>query len=133
MIRFLQTEGPVKKIILSGILLVICAAMVVTFIPGGLTDFLTGQPGRGIVAKVAGTDITSDEIRQSARQIAQRQAQQYGQMGAQLIPMLMPQATQIAANQLIIRQAMLAEAERFSPAASSSANSNMKICCRAEA
>jgi peptidyl-prolyl cis-trans isomerase D len=113
MIRFLQTEGPVKKVILSGILLVICGAMVVTFIPGGLTDFLTGQPGRGIVAKVSGTDITSDEIRQSARQIAQRQAQQYGQMAAQLIPMLMPQATQMAANQLIMRQAMLAEADKM--------------------
>ncbi len=42
MIRFLQTQGPTKKIILSGILLVICGAMIITFIPGGLTSELTG-------------------------------------------------------------------------------------------
>jgi len=42
MIRFLQTQGPAKKIILSGILLVICAAMVIAFIPGGLGSDLMG-------------------------------------------------------------------------------------------
>ena len=67
MIRFLQTQGPTKKIILSGILLVICGAMVITFIPGGLTDELTGQPGKGIVAKVGGGDISADEVRQTGK------------------------------------------------------------------
>ena len=75
MIRFLQTQGPTKKIILSGILLVICGAMVIAFIPGGLTDELTGQPGKGVVAKVNGSDISADEIRQTARQMAQQDAQ----------------------------------------------------------
>ena len=36
MIRFLQTPGPLKKIILGGMLLLICAAMVITLVPGGL-------------------------------------------------------------------------------------------------
>ena len=54
MIRFLQTQDPTKKIILSGILLVICGAMVITLIPGGLASELTGQPGAGVIAKVAG-------------------------------------------------------------------------------
>src|ERR1039457_5112706 len=58
MIRFLQTQGPTKKIILSGILLVICGAMVLTFIPGGLTSELTGTPGKGIVAKVDGRFVS---------------------------------------------------------------------------
>jgi len=51
MIRFLQTEGPFKKIVLSGLLLLICAAMAITLIPGGLGGELTGTPGKGIVAK----------------------------------------------------------------------------------
>ena len=76
MIRFLQTEGPVKKIVLSGLLLLICAAMVIAFVPGIGTD--TGTPGRGILAKVNGEDITVQEVHDTARQIAQRQAQQYG-------------------------------------------------------
>ena len=38
MIRFLQTPGPTKKIILGGMLLVICAAMVITLVPGGIGD-----------------------------------------------------------------------------------------------
>jgi peptidyl-prolyl cis-trans isomerase D len=113
MIRFLQTQGPTKKIILSGILLVICGAMVITFIPGGLTSDLTGQPGAGVVAKVAGTSITSDEVRQSARQIAQQQAQRYGEMAQRIMPFLINQATQQAANQLIMRQALLVEAEKM--------------------
>jgi hypothetical protein len=47
MIRFLQTEGPFKKIVLSGLLLLICAAMAITLIPGGLGSDLTGTPGKG--------------------------------------------------------------------------------------
>src|SRR3984893_19035144 len=55
MIRFLQTPGPTKKIILGGMLLVICAAMVITLVPGGIGDSIgLGGPGQGVVAKVAG-------------------------------------------------------------------------------
>jgi len=78
MIRFLQTQGPTKKIVLSGILLVICGAMVIAFIPGGITSELTGQPGKGIVAKVDGSEITADEVRQTARQMLQQQMPQGG-------------------------------------------------------
>jgi peptidyl-prolyl cis-trans isomerase D len=110
MIRFLQTQGPTKKIILSGILLVICGAMVITFIPGGLTDELTGQPGKGIVAKVGGGDISADEVRQTARQMAQQDAQRYGEMAAKLMPFLIQQETVRAVDQMISRQALLSEA-----------------------
>ena len=45
MIRFLQTPGPIKKIVLGGILLVICVMMVITLIPGGgfLNDLFGGS------------------------------------------------------------------------------------------
>lgn len=113
MIRFLQTQGPTKKIILSGILLVICGAMVITFIPGGLTSELTGTPGKGVVAKVDGGDISADEIRQTARQMAQQDAQRYGEMAAKIMPFLVQQETMRAVDQMINRQALLSEAGRM--------------------
>ena len=113
MIRFLQTQGPTKKIILSGILLVICGAMVITFIPGGLTSELTGQPGKGVIAKVAGGEISADEVRQTARQMAQQDAQRYGEMASKLMPFLIQQETTRAVDQLISRQALLSEASRM--------------------
>jgi peptidyl-prolyl cis-trans isomerase D len=113
MIRFLQTQGPTKKIILSGILLVICGAMVITFIPGGLTSELTGTPGKGVVAKVDGGDISADEIRQTARQMAQQDAQRYGEMATKIMPFLIQQETMRAVDQMINRQALLSEAGRM--------------------
>lgn len=113
MIRFLQTQGPTKKIILSGILLVICGAMVITFIPGGLTSELTGQPGKGVIAKVDGGEISADEVRQTARQMAQQDAQRYGEMAGKLMPFLIQQETTRAVDQLISRQALLSEASRM--------------------
>jgi len=113
MIRFLQTQGPTKKIILSGILLVICGAMVITFIPGGLTSELTGTPGKGIIAKVDGADLSADEVRTTAKQMAQQDAQRYGEMAAKLMPFIMQQETGRAVEQLISRQALLSEAKRM--------------------
>jgi peptidyl-prolyl cis-trans isomerase D len=113
MIRFLQTQGPTKKIILSGILLVICGAMVIAFIPGGLTDELTGQPGKGVIARVNGADISADEIRQTARQMAQQDAQRYGEMASKLMPFLIQQETVRAVDQTINREALLTEANRM--------------------
>ncbi len=112
MIRFLQTEGPFKKIVLSGLLLLICAAMVIAFVPGIGTD-TTGTPGRGVIAKVSGEDITAEQVKEAARQMAQQQAQQYGANASMLIPLLMQQATPRAAEQLIDRQALLVEAQNL--------------------
>jgi len=113
MIRFLQTPGPIKKIILSGILLIFCGAMVITLIPGGLGSDLMGQPARGVVAKVDGQDITTLEVQERARALAQQQIAQYGPMGKQLLPMIMPQATSQAIQQLIAGKAIVAEADRL--------------------
>src|SRR5262249_44879433 len=113
MIRFLQTPGPTKKIILSSLLLIICGGMVITLIPGGLGSDLIGQPSQGVVAKVAGQDITTQEVRDRARQLAEQQVAQYGPMGKQLLPMIMPRAISQSVEQLITGKAIVAEAGRM--------------------
>lgn len=111
MIRFLQTPGPAIKMALGGILLVICASMVITLIPGGFgSDMMGAAPGKGVVAKVAGADVTAEEVRDTARQMLQQQMQQ---ANPQTMAMLMPYFSQRAADQLITRQALIAEAARL--------------------
>jgi peptidyl-prolyl cis-trans isomerase D len=113
MIRFLQTEGPIKKIVLSGLLLLICGAMAITLIPGGLGTDLTGAPGKGIIAKVSGENITVEQVRQTAKDMAAQQAQQYGKNASMLMPFLIQQDTQRAVDQLIGREALLSEGQRM--------------------
>jgi peptidyl-prolyl cis-trans isomerase D len=108
MIRFLQTEGPFKKIVLSGLLLLICAAMVIAFVPGIGTD-VTGTPGKGVVAKVDGEDITADAVRETARGMLQQQGAQLGANASILLPFF----AQRAADQLVDRQALVAEAQHL--------------------
>ena len=110
MIRFLQTPGPVKKVVLGGMLLVICAAMVITLMPGGLgSNIGIGGPGQGVLATVAGQEVTTQEVNRAADQ---RIRQEYPRGGAQaqmLRPFVIPQAAQ----QLINEKAIIAEAERL--------------------
>ena len=110
MIRFLQTPGPLKKIILGGMLLVICAAMVITLVPGGVgSSFGFGGPGRGVVAKVGGEEVTTAEVQRTARQMLRRQFPRGSSQSAMLLPFFAQQA----ANQLIDQKALLAEADRL--------------------
>ena len=114
MIRFLQKSGQTTKYVLGGLLLLICASMVITLIPGGLGgDTFTGTPGRGVVAKVEGQDISPEEVRLTARQMAQQDAQRYGEMAAKIMPFLIQQETPRAVDQLINRQALLSQAARM--------------------
>jgi len=111
MIRFLQTAGQTTKYILGGLLVIICASMVITLIPGGLgSDYFGGAPGRGIVAKVGNSDVTADDVRTTARQMLQQQMQ--GANNANM-GMLLPFFSQRAAEQLITREALIAEAQRI--------------------
>jgi peptidyl-prolyl cis-trans isomerase D len=111
MIRFLQKSGQTTKYVLGGLLLIICASMVITLIPGGLGgEVFGGAPGKGIIAKVGGEDITTDEVRQTARQMLQQQMPQGSSANTS---MLLPFFAQRAAEQLITRQALINEANRI--------------------
>lgn len=94
MIRFLQTPGPLKKIILGGILLVICVMMVITLIPGGfLGDYFGGGVTQaGVLAKVGGQDVNVQEVAQQARLIGRQQFK--GNIPEAIMPYLMQRAAQ---------------------------------------
>jgi peptidyl-prolyl cis-trans isomerase D len=111
MIRFLQTPGPIKKILLGGLLTVICVFMVITLVPGfGSSSFMGGgTPERGVVAKVAGNDITTLEVLRSAKQMVRQQFPKGGEQASMLLPFFTSQAAQ----QLINEKVILAEAERL--------------------
>src|SRR5579872_35417 len=109
MIRFLQTPGPVKKVVLGGLLVVICAAMVIVLVPGGILGDafgFQGDLGQNVLAKVGGQDISVVEVQQAARNMGKRQFPRGLPEG------LMPFLIQQAANNLITENAMLAEARR---------------------
>src|SRR5664279_3860748 len=110
MIRFLQTPGPIKKIVLGGILLVICVMMVITLIPGGgfLNDmFGGGVTQSGILARVGNQDVGLQEVSQQARLIGRQQFK------GNIPPAIMPYLMQRAAQGLITQKALVYEADRM--------------------
>jgi peptidyl-prolyl cis-trans isomerase D len=107
MIRTLQNAGPTLKIILYGILLIICGGMVITLIPGGFGSSLgLGGPPPGVLATIGDEQVTVLEVQREARAMIQRQAS-----GAQA-SMLMPYFAGRAAQELINEKALVAEARR---------------------
>jgi peptidyl-prolyl cis-trans isomerase D len=110
MIRFLQSSGKTTKTILGAMLLLICGAMVITLVPGGILGDAFGFGGvqQGVLARVGGQDVTITDVDRAARRIAQ---QQFG--GRSVPDALLPLLRQSAANQLITQKALLAEAERM--------------------
>lgn len=110
MIRFLQTPGPVKKYVLGGLLVLMTVAMCWYLVPSaGNSGYNFGGAKQGVVAQVGGADITADEVRTTARQMLQQQMPQ----GGANMSMLLPFFSQRAAEQLITRQALIAEATRI--------------------
>ncbi len=109
MLRFLQTPGPMKKIILGGLLLVICVMMVITLVPGGLFGdyFGSGVTTAGVVAKVGTDDITLQQVAQRARMIGRQQFR------GNVPPTLMPFLMQRAADGMITQGALAYEADRI--------------------
>jgi peptidyl-prolyl cis-trans isomerase D len=107
MIRFLQSSGKTMKIILGSLLVIICGAMVITLVPGGILGdaFGFGSVQQGVLAQVAGQDVTMVDIDKTARRIGQ---QQFG--GRSIPEALWPLLRQSAANQLITQKALIAEA-----------------------
>jgi peptidyl-prolyl cis-trans isomerase D len=110
MIRFLQTPGPVKKIVLSSILLIFCGAMVVTLIPGGLGSNLGfGQPAAGVIADIGSQSVTRDEVVRQAQAMLRQQFPRGNAMQGQLLPFF----TSRAAEQLITEKTIISEAQRM--------------------
>jgi peptidyl-prolyl cis-trans isomerase D len=109
MIRFLQTPGPALKIALGTILLVICGSMVITLIPGFGSNLGLGGPAQGVVATVAGQDITAPQVQDQAKQMLRQQFPQGGPQAA----MLMGYFTRPALDRLILQKALVAEASRL--------------------
>jgi peptidyl-prolyl cis-trans isomerase D len=114
MIRFLQKPGPIKKIVLGGILLVICVMMIITLVPGGLFgDYLGGGlTTHGVLAKVGDQEVTVPQVAQQARLIGKQRFQ--GNVPSQLMPYLMQQAAQ----SMITSKAITFEADRMGLAVS---------------
>ncbi len=110
MIRFLQTPGPIKKIVLGSLLVFISAMMAISLIPGiGSSGFLAGTPAHGVIATVDGVDVSAQDVQRQAKQMLQ---QQFPRGGAQMNSLL-PFFAQRAAENLINERLILTEARRM--------------------
>jgi peptidyl-prolyl cis-trans isomerase D len=110
MIRFLQTPGPIKKIVLGGLLTIICVLMAITLIPGfGNSSFMGTNAGAGVIATVNGADVSVTDVQKQARQMVEQQYPRGGAQAQMLIPFYAGRAAQMLINQKV----MLAEAHRM--------------------
>ena len=110
MIRFLQKPGPLKKIILGGILVVVCVMMVITLIPGGgfLNELFGGTLNtEGVVARVGDQEVSRYDVSQQARLIGKQQFK------GNIPPALMPYLMQRAAQSVIAQKMLAYEADRM--------------------
>src|SRR5271166_885621 len=110
MLRFLQKPGPIKKIVLGGILVVVCVMMVITLIPGGgfLNDLFGGSlTTQGVLAKIGTQELSAPEVAQQARLIGKQQFK------GNIPPQIMPYLMQRAAQGLIGQKVLVYEADRM--------------------
>jgi peptidyl-prolyl cis-trans isomerase D len=112
MIRFLQTPGPLKKILLGGLLLIICVMMVVTLVPGGILNDVVGGTASGVIAKIGSQEVTVPQVQKQAQQMAKQQFPRG--FPDQFLPFFM----QRAADGLIMQNVVLYEADKMGLAAS---------------
>jgi peptidyl-prolyl cis-trans isomerase D len=110
MIRFLQTPGPIKKIVLGGLLTFISVMMAITLIPGiGSSSFLGSTPTKGIVATVSGEEISATDVTKQAKRMVEQQFPRGGPQASSLLPFFSQQAV----NNLISEKLLLVEARRM--------------------
>ncbi len=110
MIRQLQNAGPTVKIILGALLVLICASMAITLIPGGIGSSLgIGAPPAGVLATIGDQQVTVPEVQRQARAMIR---QQFPRGGPQ-VSMLLPYVAGQAAEQLINEKALVAEAHHM--------------------
>lgn len=103
MIKFLQTPTKAKKVVLGALLTIVAVMMVITLIPG-IFEGLTNTAGKGVYARVAGHDVTSADVERAAQQMARQQ-----RIPVEYASFVRPQA----ANQLVTKYALIAEARRI--------------------
>ena len=109
MIRTLQNAGPTVKIILGALLVLICASMAITLIPGFGSNLGIGAPPAGVVATIGDQTVTVSEVEREARAMLRQQMPRGGPQAS----MLMPYFASQAAQQLINEKALVAEAHRM--------------------
>ena len=109
MIKFLQAPGKTKKIVLGGMLIVICGAMVITLVPGGMLGNALGFNNlqANVIASVDNQDIGVAEVRDTAQRMGRQQFPRG--FPSQFLPFLMERAAQMLINQKV----MLAEADHM--------------------
>ncbi len=109
MIRQLQNAGPTLKIILGALLVLICASMAITLIPGGIgSSFGMGKPPAGVLATIGDQQVTVLDVDRLAKAMIRQQFPQGGAQAAKLLPFFASQA----AEQLISEKAEVTEAHR---------------------
>ena len=110
MIRQLQNAGPTLKIILGAMLVIICASMAITLIPGGIGSSLgIGAPPAGVLATIGDQTVTVPEVQREAKAMIRQQFPRGGPQAS----MLMPYFASQAAQQLINEKARVAEAHHM--------------------
>lgn len=110
MIRQLQNAGPTVKIILGALLVLICASMAITLIPGGIGSSLgIGAPPAGVLATIGDQQVTVPEVQREARAMIRQQFPRGGPQASMLLPYFAGQA----AEQLINEKALIAEARHL--------------------
>jgi peptidyl-prolyl cis-trans isomerase D len=110
MIRQLQNAGPTVKIILGALLVLICASMAITLIPGGIGSSLgLGAPPAGVLATIGDQQVTVPEVQREAKAMIRQQFPRGGAQAAMLLPYFASQA----AEQLINEKALVAEARHL--------------------
>jgi peptidyl-prolyl cis-trans isomerase D len=110
MIRQLQNAGPTVKIILGALLVLICASMAITLIPGGIGSSLgIGAPPAGVLATIGDQQVTVTEVQREAKAMIRQQFPRGGPQASMLLPYFESQA----AEQLINEKALVAEARHL--------------------
>jgi peptidyl-prolyl cis-trans isomerase D len=109
MIRQLQNAGPTVKIVLGALLVLICASMAITLIPGFGSNLGIGSTPAGVLATIGDQTVTVPEVQREARAMIRQQFPRGGPQAAMLLPYFASQA----AEQLINEKALVAEAHRL--------------------
>src|ERR1700691_547849 len=109
MIRTLQNAGPTLKIVLGALLVIICASMAITLIPGFGSNVGIGGPPAGVLATIGDQSVTVPEVQREARAMIRQQFPRGGPQASMLLPYFESQA----AEQLISEKTLVAEANQM--------------------